>query len=97
MVVRAQVCIGFNFNLNFLMGVDTESAVKEFLVTLEYDQQVAFLTCREVMLIFNNVSNFSQLVLGVKDLSCIKLKPVLAKELILMLDEIIVFHVVKVF
>jgi hypothetical protein len=79
------------------MGVDTESAVKEFLVTLEYVQKVAFLMCREVMLIFNNILNISPLVLGIKDLSCIQLKPVLAKELILMLDEIGVFHVVKVF
>ena len=97
MVMRAQVCIGFNFNVNFLMGVDTKSAIKKFLVMLEYVQQVAFLTCREVMLIFNNILNVSPLVLGIKDLSFIRLEPVLAKELILMLDEIGVFHVVKLF
>ena len=77
-------CIGFNVDVNLFMGIDTESAVKEFLVTFEYVQQVAFLTCCEVMLIFNNVSNVSPLVLSIEDLSCIQLKPILAKELILM-------------
>ncbi len=86
-------CIGFNFDVNFLMGVDTKSAIKELLVMLEYVQQVAFLTCHEVMLVFNNISNISPLVLGIQDLSCIQLEPVLAQELILMLDEIGVFHV----
>jgi hypothetical protein len=79
------------------MGIDTESAIKEFLVTSEYVQQVTFLTYCEVMLIFNKISNISPLVLGVEDLSCIQLEPILAKDLILMLDEIGVFHVVKVF
>jgi hypothetical protein len=79
------------------MGIDTESAIKEFLVMFEYIQQVAFLTCCKVMLIFNNVSNISPMVLSVEDLSCVQLEPVLAKELILMLDEIGVFHMVKVF
>ncbi len=94
---RHRFCIGFNFDVNIYIVVDTESAIKEFLVTLEYVQKVAFLMCREVMLIFNNVSNISPLVLGIEDLSCIQLEPVLAKKLILMLDEIGVFHVVKVF
>ena len=90
-------CIGLNFNVNLFMGIDTESAVKEFLVTFEYVQQVGFLMCCEVMLIFNDISNVSPLVLGIEGLSCIQLEPILAKELILILDEIRVFHVVKVF
>jgi hypothetical protein len=39
-------------NVNLLMGVDTKSAVKELLMMLEYIQQVAFLMCHEVILIF---------------------------------------------
>jgi len=79
------------------MGIDMKSAIKDFLVTFEYIQQVTFLMCCEVMLIFNNISNISPLVLSIKEFSCIHLEPVLAKELILMLDEIGVFQVVKVF
>ena len=52
MVACAQVHRGFNFNVNLLMGVDTKSAVKELLMMLEYIQQVAFLMCHEVILIF---------------------------------------------
>jgi hypothetical protein len=96
MVAHAQILIRFNFDVNFFVGIDTASAAKEFLVMFEYVEQVEFLTCCEVMMIFNKVSSVSPLALSVKDISCIQLKPVVAKELILMLDEIGVFHVVKV-
>ena len=88
MVARARFCIRFNFNGNLFMRVDAKRAIKEYLMTLEDVKQVAFLSCREMVLVFNDILNVRPFRLCVEDFGRIELKPILAEQFIFVLDEI---------
>ena len=80
MVTHAQVSRWVQFQCELSHGGTHLECRQRVFGDLEYVQQIAFLTCREVMLILNNISNVSPLVLGIEDLSFIQLEPVLANS-----------------
>ena len=81
-------CVRFNFYVNLFVRVDAKRSIKEFLMTLEYIKQVTFLTCSEMVLGFNDVLDVCPFILCVENFGRIALKPILAEQFILVLDEI---------
>jgi hypothetical protein len=68
-----QFDIKSDVNVYFVVKVDTERFITQFIIRLEKDKKVRFFMGIEMTLLINNIFNISPLILNIKDFSRVQL------------------------